>query len=203
MYFSEIGGSSIIHLLKMMWIKFILILTVGIIISFRPVKYAKSQNISESINHPQTEALDWNLYELNKQQVLEYENIEKHKDNIIKEIDLLEKKAKAEADLEDKFEYLYHDILKRESDASRIINNEQESKPHRMKRSIDRRLLKSITTINGGWSPWSNVATPCNATCGGGKMIRRRSCTNPTPQVLFLLKSPKYLYYGNLGILKL
>ena len=71
----------------MMWIKFILILTVGIIISFRPVKYAKSQNISESINHPQTEALDWNLYELNKQQVLEYENIEKHKDNIIKEIE--------------------------------------------------------------------------------------------------------------------
>ena len=49
-----------------------------------------------------------------------------------------------------------------------------------------------MLTINGGWSPWSTVATPCereinfvmvNVSCGGGKMTRRRSCTNPEPQV--------------------
>ena len=171
----------------MICIKFMLIVIVGAIISFRPVKYTNSQKISESIKHPQKEELDWNLYELNKQQVLEYENIDMHKASIIKEIDLLEKKAKAEADLEDKFEYLYHDILKRESYESPIANNEHESKSRRIKRSINSRIFRSIPTINGGWSPWSNVATPCNATCGGGKMIRRRSCTNPTPQVLLLL----------------
>ena len=52
--------------------------------------------------------------------------------------------------------------------------------------------LRTIT-INGGWSPWSTVATPCirenlkghmvEVTCGGGKMTRKRSCTNPVPQV--------------------
>ena len=50
----------------------------------------------------------------------------------------------------------------------------------------------AMLTINGGWSPWSTVATPCireingamvDVSCGGGKMIRRRSCTNPEPQV--------------------
>ena len=48
-------------------------------------------------------------------------------------------------------------------------------------------------TIDGGWSPWSTIATPCQrenqegimvpVTCGGGKMTRKRSCTNPVPQV--------------------
>ena len=51
---------------------------------------------------------------------------------------------------------------------------------------------EGMITINGGWSPWSTVATPClreidgikvNVTCGGGTMIKRRSCTNPEPQV--------------------
>lgn len=55
----------------------------------------------------------------------------------------------------------------------------------------------NMITINGGWSPWSTVATPCmrkidgvyqNVTCGGGEMTRRRSCTNPEPQVM--------LYFG-------
>ena len=51
-------------------------------------------------------------------------------------------------------------------------------------------------TINGGWSPWSTVATPCmrpNARgrleevfCGGGMKTRKRSCTNPVPQVSLL-----------------
>ena len=50
----------------------------------------------------------------------------------------------------------------------------------------------NMITINGGWSPWSTVATPCqriingkreDVTCGGGEMVRRRSCTNPEPQV--------------------
>ena len=32
-------------------------------------------------------------------------------------------------------------------------------------------------------SPWSTVATPCNASCGGGIEVKVRSCTNPRPQV--------------------
>ena len=53
---------------------------------------------------------------------------------------------------------------------------------------------KKPITIHGGWSPWSTVATPClrkNAkgfyvpvTCGGGMTTRKRSCTNPVPQVI-------------------
>jgi len=52
--------------------------------------------------------------------------------------------------------------------------------------------IERTITINGGWSPWSTVATPCLredlkgkqvlVTCGGGKMTRKRSCTNPVPQ---------------------
>ena len=54
-------------------------------------------------------------------------------------------------------------------------------------------------TIDGGWSPWSTVATSClrenlkghlvPVTCGGGKMTRIRSCTNPVPQVRHTVKS--------------
>ena len=50
-----------------------------------------------------------------------------------------------------------------------------------------------VITIDGGWSPWSTIATPClrenkdgipvPVSCGGGKMTRKRSCTNPVPQV--------------------
>ena len=51
-----------------------------------------------------------------------------------------------------------------------------------------------VINIDGGWSPWSSISTPClrqNAagamvpvTCGGGKQTRVRSCTNPRPQVI-------------------
>ena len=50
-----------------------------------------------------------------------------------------------------------------------------------------------VINIDGGWSPWSSISTPClrqNAagamvpvTCGGGKQTKVRSCTNPRPQV--------------------
>ena len=62
-----------------------------------------------------------------------------------------------------------------------------------------------VTSINGGWSPWSLVTTSClkeidgvlqEVTCGGGKTIKRRSCTLPAPQVKTsvltgLLSAPK------------
>ena len=146
------------------------------------VHFVKPENSSGSDN------LDWNLYELEKEQVLEYSNIEEHKDNIIMEIDKLEKRAKLEADLEDKFEYLYHDILKREAiTKSKPTKNDRTTLPRR-KRSMAEKVSQRTQTIHGGWSPWSSVSTPCNATCGGGKMIRRRSCTNPTPQVKLFYK---------------
>ena len=141
--------------------------------------------MSDQTSLGEREELDWNLYELEKQQVLDYDNLEDHKDEILKEIDILEEKAKAEADLEDKFQYLYHDILKRDSLAKPIMSAKlyQKYVHRRRKRSSKERDRIREPAINGGWSPWSNVATPCNVTCGGGKMLRRRSCTNPTPQV--------------------
>ena len=143
-------------------------------------KHILCQNVRDNTSFGGKEELDWNLYELEKQQVLDYNDLEDHKDGILKEIDLLEKRAKAEADLEDKFLYLYHDLLKRET----LRKQQQYTTIRRRKKrsSRDRNVIKE-QTIDGGWSPWSNVATPCNATCGGGKMIKRRSCTNPTPQV--------------------
>lgn len=36
--------------------------------------------------------------------------------------------------------------------------------------------------IDGGWSPWSLMATPCSKSCNGGVFLKVRSCTNPTPQ---------------------
>lgn len=48
--------------------------------------------------------------------------------------------------------------------------------------------------IDGGWSPWSTISSPCmrqladgtwtEATCGGGQLTKIRSCTNPIPQGL-------------------
>ncbi|KAJ9587494.1 hypothetical protein L9F63_028254, partial [Diploptera punctata] len=35
---------------------------------------------------------------------------------------------------------------------------------------------------NGGWSEWS--AWTCSVTCGGGEGIKKRTCTNPSPNIL-------------------
>ena len=45
-----------------------------------------------------------------------------------------------------------------------------------------------VINVDGGWSPWSTIATPCmrngiEVTCGGGSQVKIRSCTNPRPQV--------------------
>ena len=42
--------------------------------------------------------------------------------------------------------------------------------------------VKVIINIDGNWSPWSRIDTPCNASCGGGVRVKTRSCTNPRPQ---------------------
>ncbi|XP_067021197.1 semaphorin-5A-like isoform X2 [Acropora muricata] len=39
----------------------------------------------------------------------------------------------------------------------------------------------SLKAIDGGYSEWSTFSE-CNATCGGGIMVRKRSCNNPEPQ---------------------
>ena len=43
--------------------------------------------------------------------------------------------------------------------------------------------------LDGNWSPWSTIATPCfrpktgqRVECGGGVQFRYRSCSNPTPR---------------------
>ncbi|XP_076034804.1 putative adhesion G protein-coupled receptor E4P [Oratosquilla oratoria] len=36
--------------------------------------------------------------------------------------------------------------------------------------------------VDGGWSPWATLHTPCSRTCGGGEQLRFRSCSMPTPR---------------------
>ncbi|XP_064091063.1 adhesion G-protein coupled receptor D1-like [Macrobrachium nipponense] len=36
--------------------------------------------------------------------------------------------------------------------------------------------------VDGGWSPWSDMKTPCSKTCQGGTQTKVRSCTNPAPE---------------------
>ena len=47
----------------------------------------------------------------------------------------------------------------------------------------------SVDPVHGVWSPWSTLNSPCInlksglvADCGGGKMKRHRSCSNPVPR---------------------
>ena len=128
--------------------------------------------------------------ELDKQKILDYSDLEemkddimKYKDDVFEEMGRLKKNARSKANLDDKFQYLFSDILKHETKKSTASHVHRSPTSRRNKRSNVERVSQQIQTIHGGWSPWSIVATPCNATCGGGKMMRRRSCTNPTPQV--------------------
>ncbi|XP_063598335.1 adhesion G-protein coupled receptor D1-like [Penaeus indicus] len=42
-------------------------------------------------------------------------------------------------------------------------------------------VVTSSRDLDGGWSPWSSMATPCSKSCGGGINHRVRSCTHPVP----------------------
>ena len=161
-----------------------------LVICFWHIRYIECKDTLSNVVENSPKQLDWNLYEVGKQQILDYSNLEemkddiiKYKDDVIQEIGRLKKKAASKENLDDKFQYLFTDILKHETKKSTASHTHGSHTSRRKKRSNDERISQQIQTIHGGWSPWSNVATPCNATCGGGKMMRRRSCTNPTPQV--------------------
>ena len=161
-----------------------------LVICFWHIIYIECKDPLSNVVQNSPTQLDWNLYELGKQQILDYSNLEemkidiiKYKDDVIQEIGRLKKKAASKENLDDKFQYLFTDILKHETKKSTSSHTHGLHTSRRKKRSNDERISQQIQTIHGGWSPWSNVATPCNATCGGGKMMRRRSCTNPTAQV--------------------
>jgi hypothetical protein len=55
--------------------------------------------------------------------------------------------------------------------------------------AVDEVCLSSEPTVDGSWSPWSTLDTPCVnvatgrlATCGGGVQMRYRSCSEPMPR---------------------
>ena len=53
-----------------------------------------------------------------------------------------------------------------------------------MQRHFDKKMFTNVWNLfHNIPSPWSTVATPCNASCGGGIEVKVRSCTNPRPQV--------------------
>ncbi|XP_059096721.1 uncharacterized protein LOC131891214 [Tigriopus californicus] len=54
---------------------------------------------------------------------------------------------------------------------------------------VNENALTGSATIDGGWTPWSILDTPCfnkrtgsKVDCGGGIQYRHRSCTNPEPR---------------------
>ncbi len=54
---------------------------------------------------------------------------------------------------------------------------------------VDEHPVSTIKEIDGEWSPWSTLNTPCFnmksgklAPCGGGLMKRHRSCSHPVPR---------------------
>ena len=84
-------------------------------------------------------------------------------------------------------DYPYQDSLDASTFPSNLNQVTNQRNFIRNKRSDDAKFCdpsKPANDINGGWSPWSRVGTPCSKKCGGGKMSRKRSCTNPVPQVL-------------------
>ena len=156
---------------------------VGILLISQKLTHARTHDITVPTKHHGLDGCDCNSGKLRKQQGLELDNIDKNRGGIIKDVDLLDQRTRF---LPPIFSlYLYREFLNGQAELVR------------RKRSLwweSQRNLRREPAINGGWSPWSNVATPCNATCGGGKMIRRRSCTNPTPQVWYITQRSFKLY---------
>ena len=38
-----------------------------------------------------------------------------------------------------------------------------------------------MITVDGGWGGWNGVGG-CTASCGGGRIVKKRECNNPTPR---------------------
>ena len=80
-----------------------------------------------------------------------------------------------------------YDMFKGKGFSCKGVKDTNDLEFSRSKRSLHTKICKAKETVHGGWSPWSTVGSHCNATCGGGKMFRIRSCTKPIPQVLVSL----------------
>merc|ERR1712020_674370 len=93
-----------------------------LVICFWNIRYIECKDTLSNVVENSPKQLDWNLYELGKQQILDYSNLEemkddiiKYKDDVIQEIGRLKKKAASKETLDDKFQYLFTDILKHET----------------------------------------------------------------------------------------
>ena len=63
-----------------------------------------------------------------------------------------------------------------------MLLSEKFCKSHNFEKSLILADLYLISDEFSSCSPWSTVNTPCNTSCGGGVMMKVRSCTNPRPQ---------------------
>ena len=67
-----------------------------------------------------------------------------------------------------------------------------------MQSHFDKKIFTNVWNLfQNISSPWSTVATPCNASCGGGIEVKVRSCTNPRPQVGMMMS--RFLNTFNTG----
>ena len=96
-----------------------------LVICFWHIGYIKCQDKLSNVAYSSPKQLDWNLYELDKQKFLDYSNLEemkddimKYKDDVFEEMGRLKKNARSKANLDDKFQYLFSDILKHETKKS-------------------------------------------------------------------------------------